>query len=251
MFVQANLSWRTWAVAAIVVLLALGVLVERRLTAAVAPLPQPLDRVPSVQKLVALTINVDWGEEFLPGILTALDQGGGRATFFITGRWAKAHPDLVRQIAQQGHQIENHGYSHPHPDRLSVSANLEEIKKAESVLRALTGRKPRFYAPPYGEKGPAGLRAAHQLGYQTVLWTLDTVDWRPESTPELIAQRVLNPGSRFGVKPDKRGAIVLMHPKENTVKALPVILKQLEREGFRCVTLDELITLSQAGNTTP
>lgn len=227
-----------------------GVLAERWALVAASPLPKPLEQFTTDQKVMALTINVDWGEEYIPGMLDALAKGNAHATFFVTGRWAKNHPELVKKIVESGHQVENHGYAHPHPDRLSVAANREEIKKTESIISGLTGYKTRFYAPPYGEKGASGLKAAADLGYTTVLWTLDTVDWRPESTPQQIAQRILNPAVRFGIKPNKRGAIILMHPKENTVKALPIILAQLNREGYRLLTLNELITLDQAGNTT-
>jgi len=215
-----------------------------------ASVSKPIEQVKTDQKVISLTINVDWGEEYIPAILDALDKDKARVTFFVTGRWAKKHPELLKLMASRGHEIENHGYSHLHPDQHSERANQEEIKKTESIIEGIIGKKTRFYAPPYGEKGVSGLRAADQLGYKTILWTLDTVDWRNESTPEIIAKRVLNPAIRFGIKPNKSGAIVLMHPKENTVKALPVILDQLTREGFVLQTIDELITFDQFGDTT-
>lgn len=244
-----RISRRTIAIAGIVLLLGVGVLSERFVSGPVLN-PKPLEQVKTSAKAMAFTINVDWGEEFIPGILDVLDKEGSKVTFFVTGRWAKNHPELLKEMAARGHQIENHGYSHPHPDRLSVGANQEEIKKTESIILGLTGYKTKYYAPPYGETGSSGLTAAKALGYQTVLWTLDTVDWRPESGPEVIASRILRPAVRFGVKTDKRGAIVLMHPKENTLKALPGILRQLAKEGYRIVRLDELITLGDEGNTT-
>lgn len=234
----------------IVLLLIAGFLVERWVAVSAPQPAKPMERISTEKKIIALTINVDWGEEYIPGLLEVLATKQARATFFVTGRWAKNHPDMVKAIAEQGHQIENHGYSHPHPDRLSVEANREEIRKTESVIYGLTGYKTRFYAPPYGEKGASGLKAADSLGYTTVLWTLDTVDWRPESTPELISKRIMAPEARFGSKPDRRGAIVLMHPKENTLKALPVILDQMTKEGFSFLTINDLITFSLTGNTT-
>ncbi len=213
------------------------------------PAIKPIEQINTSQKVMALTINVDWGEEYIPGILQELDKGKAKVTFFITGRWAKNNPDIVHSIAEAGHQIENHGYSHPHPDRLSVKSNQEEIKKTEEIIFNLTGKKTSFYAPPYGEKGITGLKAAEELGYYTVLWTLDTVDWRPGSSPGIIAKRVLDP-ERSGKKLNKCGAIVLMHPKENTLKALPIILFQLAQEGFSLKTINELITLDNTGDTT-
>jgi peptidoglycan-N-acetylglucosamine deacetylase len=250
MFINLRISRRILSLGGIFFLLIAGFLCQHWMVLANSPVTKPMEQIVTEQKVMALTINVDWGEEFIPGILDVLDKGNAKATFFVTGRWAKKHSDLLKQIANRGHEIENHGYSHPHPDQLSVGANQEEIKKTESIIQEITGRKTRFYAPPYGEKGTSGLKAADLLGYQTILWTLDTVDWRSESTPEIIVQRIVNPAIRFGIKPQKNGAIVLMHPKLNTVKALPVILSQLTREGFAFQTLDALITFDQIGNTT-
>lgn len=211
---------------------------------------KPIEQIQTERKIIALTMNVDWGEEYIPDILQILEKKGAHITFFVTGRWARKHPELIKKMSDGGHEIENHGYSHPHPDQLPVAANQEELKKTERIIQGLSGYKTCYYAPPYGERGQSGLKAAQELGYTTILWTLDTVDWRPESTPEVIAARILNPARRFGVIPDKRGAIVLMHPKENTLKALPLILDRLKKEGFVFVSINELITSDRAGNTT-
>lgn len=250
MLISLRISRRVLSLGGIFLLLLVGIVAEAKISACKAPVIKPIEQIKTDQKVMALTINVDWGEEYIPGILEELEKRKAHVTFFVTGRWAKKNPELLKLIAASGHQIENHGYSHPHPDHLSVGANQEEIKKTESIVEGLIGRKTHFYAPPYGEKGVSGLRAADELGYQTILWTLDTVDWRPDSTPEIIARRIINPAVRFGIKPNKAGAIILMHPKANTVKALPVILDQLTQEGFNFLTLDELITFDRIGDTT-
>ena len=247
MFINLRISRRVLSLVVIFLLLFVGIVTGKWAIVSNATVSKPIEQVKTDQKVMALTINVDWGEEYISAILDALDKGKASATFFVTGRWAKKHPELLKSMASRGHQIENHGYSHPHPDHLSVGSNQEEIIKTERIIEGIIGRKTRFYAPPYGEKGVSGLRAADELGYQTILWTLDTVDWRGDSTAEIIAKRVLNPAIRFGIKPNKSGAIVLMHPKENTVKALPVILDQLNREGFVLKTIDGLITFDQIG----
>lgn len=250
MYLYVKLSHRAMKIIAVIFVLCLGLIFEQKIVKTLASVPQPIDQIKTEEKVIALTINVDWGEEYIPGLLDALDQGHAKATFFLTGRWASKNPEMVKEIQARGHEIQNHGYSHPHPDRLSVAANEEEIMKTETIIQNSTGQKTQYYAPPYGEKGAPGLKAAQNLGYQTILWTLDTVDWRPESSPDIIVQRIVDPAVRFGVKPRKEGAIVLMHPKENTVKALPRILEALNREGFKMIKLSELITLKPIGNTT-
>jgi len=214
-------------------------------------IPVPLEQVKTEERVIALTVNIDWGEEYIPKMLEIFESYDAKVTFFVTGRWAEKNPELLKMMATKGHSIQNHGYYHSHPDKQSIAQNKQELLKTEKVIEDIIGTKTRFYAPPYGERGKNGLIAADELGYTTVLWTLDTIDWREDSTPELIVQRVLNPKIRYGVKPDKKGAIVLMHPKENTVIALPKILSGLQQEGFQMVTIEKLITFDLSGNTTP
>jgi peptidoglycan/xylan/chitin deacetylase (PgdA/CDA1 family) len=205
-------------------------------------LKPPLEQIATDEKVIALTINVDWGGEYIQKILEVMTKYEAKATFFVTGRWAQNNPELLKLIVAQGHQIENHGYYHSHPDKLPVEKTKEELIKTEKVIMDSTSKKTSFYAPPYGERGLNGLKAADNLGYITVLWTIDTVDWMSQSTPDIIAQRILEPKIKFGIKPDRNGAIVLMHPKENTVKALPRILSRLREEGYKMVTIEKLIT---------
>lgn len=246
-----RIRYRDLALLGIAVLLICGYMAERWLAGVTtAPVDQPIEQVKTEYKVIALTINVDWGEENIPAMLAELDKAGAKVTFFLTGRWAKNHPELVQAMAAAGHELENHGYSHPHPDQLSVEQNKQELRKTESIIQGISGYQTRYYAPPYGERGISGLRAAEELGYKTILWTLDTIDWRTDSTAQLISERVLHPEARFGKTPNHRGAIVLMHPKENTVKALPQILSHLHNEGFEFVTIEQLITLNLSGNTT-
>ena len=250
MFINIKISRRILSFGGIFLLLLSGIVAEHWLVASDVAVSKPIVQIETAQLVMALTINVDWGEENIPAMLDILDQHKAPVTFFVTGRWAKKNPELLKTISNRGHQIENHGYSHPHPDKLTIGANEEEIKKTESIIEGIIEKKTHLYAPPYGEKGVSGLRAAEALGYETILWTLDTVDWRPDSTPEIIARRIVNPAIQFGIKPNKSGAIVLMHPKPNSVKALPVILDQLTRDGFSFQTLDELITSEHIGDTT-
>jgi len=181
---------------------------------------------------IALTVNVDWGEEYLPAILEACAAKKVRLTFFITGRWAEKFPEMVRRIADAGHEVGSHGYSHPHPDHLSVDDNLRDIKRAEDVLTRILGVRPRLYAPPYGERGPAVLQAAESAGYRTILWSVDSLDWRRPDR-EYIVRRVVDRAHN--------GAIVLMHPTEGTAAAVPELIEGLKDKGFELVTVSELL----------
>ncbi|NPV72237.1 MAG: polysaccharide deacetylase family protein [Pelotomaculum sp.] len=184
------------------------------------------------EKKIALTFNVVWGEEYIRQLLDCLNEENVKATFFIGGQWAEDFPELTREIAGNGHEIGNHGYSHPHPDRLSLSANKGEIKKTEDVLFRVAAVKTVLFAPPYGERGNAVLRAAEEAGYTTVLWSIDTIDWQ-RPNPSVIVRRVAEGAHN--------GAIVLMHPTAPTVHALPLIIRNLKEQGYELVKVSALI----------
>ena len=184
---------------------------------------------------VALAINVDWGEEVIPGMLDTLAEEDTKATFFITGRFAEQFPEIVAQIAEAGHEIGNHGYAHSHPDQLTVEKNKEDITKAEQILEPIIGMKPVLYAPPYGERGETILTAAEQCGYTTILWSADTIDWeQPAPSREVLIQRVT--GDKL-----QKGAILLMHPKTHTAEALEDIIKTIRDKGYTCVKVSDVL----------
>lgn len=89
-----------------------------------------------------------------------------------------------------------------------------------------------MFAPPYGERGPTVLQAAEEAGYHTILWTADTIDWQ-RPAPEVIVRRVLDKA--------ENGSIVLMHPTEPTVKALPDMIKGLKEKGYQLVTVSDML----------
>ncbi|MGI6491688.1 MAG: polysaccharide deacetylase family protein [Pelotomaculum sp.] len=184
------------------------------------------------EKKIALTFNVVWGEEYIPQILTVLKDNNVPATFFIGGQWAEDFPDLTKQIALDGHEVGNHGYSHPHPDNISREANLTEIKQAEAAIENACGVKTRLFAPPYGERADHVLEAASQAGYQTILWSIDTIDWQ-RPAPSVLVDRVMGKLHH--------GAIVLLHPTSPTVEALPTIIQELKLAGYEIVTISVLL----------
>lgn len=181
---------------------------------------------------VSLACNVFWGEEYLPEMLDILDRYNVKITFFIGGSWAKRNPEVLKLIVQHGHELGNHTYSHPHPNALSKEQNKEQIERAEVLIKELTGVKTILYAPPYGEFNTTVLEAANELNYKTIMWSIDTVDWkRPPAS--VIVSRVMNKMHK--------GAIVLMHPTEPTAKALPELIRRIQESGYSIVPVSSLI----------
>ncbi|WP_378952428.1 polysaccharide deacetylase family protein [Pelosinus sp. sgz500959] len=194
--------------------------------------PQPIFHGNLAAPKIAFACNVFWGEEFLPKMLTTLDENNTKITFFIGGSWAKRFPDLVVELGNRGHELGNHTYSHPHPNTLSKDKNKEQILRAEQLVTELTQFKTTLYAPPYGEYNDIVLAAATELGYKTIMWTIDTIDWqRPPS--DIIIDRVM--------KKINNGAIILIHPTESTAKALPELIKQLKSKGYTITTVSDIL----------
>lgn len=196
---------------------------------------KPIDRGSETSKYIAFACNVDWGNEVLPDILDILDQEQVKITFFVTGRWAKEFPDLMQEIVDRGHEIGSHGYQHLDYGTLSLSQNQEQIKKADEILTQYTKEKITLFAPPSGAYNENTLVAAEQLGYKTILWTMDTIDWRAGSTKDVIIDRILK-------KDHFNGAIVLMHPMPETAKAMPVLIGAMREKGLEVGRVSDVLS---------
>ncbi|MBE3591214.1 MAG: polysaccharide deacetylase family protein [Firmicutes bacterium] len=182
---------------------------------------------------MAVEINVAWGDEWIPALLDVLDRHRAKATWFLMGDWAEAHPQLARQIAQRGHEIASHGYSAVDWDRLDRKAILDQISRADQAIERATGVRPFWFSTHKGVVNEEILKAARELGHETVMWTADTVDWM-NPTVEWMVGRVM--------KKAGPGALILMHPTERTPEALDRILSALEARGLKVVTVGELLS---------
>ena len=183
---------------------------------------------------VSLSFNVDWGEEYLPDILAVLAEKDVKATFFLTGRWCDNNPALAAEIAAAGHELGNHGYSHASPNASGEEEIVAEIERTKDAIRDAAGVTTRLYAPPSGEAEPHVLTAAARAGCETVLWSVDTVDWQKPDAATVL-QRVT--AQLHG------GDIILAHPTACTLEALPAIIEDARAKGYRFVTVSENLGL--------
>jgi peptidoglycan/xylan/chitin deacetylase (PgdA/CDA1 family) len=198
--------------------------------------PDPVDRGPANRPVAALMFNVDWGEEYLPGILDVLVRERARATFFVTGWWAGEHPDLVRRMAQEGHEVGNHGAEHVHPAALSRDALLAHLAGGEQVLTRILGRRPApVYAPAYGEFSATIVEVAAAAGYVTVRWTSNTGDYT-KPPPAVIVSRATGGAVN--------GGLVLMHPTTPTLEALPGVIRAFRERGLILTTVSDVLGLA-------
>jgi probable sporulation protein (polysaccharide deacetylase family) len=195
--------------------------------------PQPIYKGNPKKPMVSLMINVAWGNEYLPGMLETLNKENVRATFFLDGSWLSKNINMARKILEQGHELSNHAYSHKNMSGLSRQRAIEEILKTERLLREELGVNNRLFAPPSGDYDMETVKIAHELGLQTILWTIDTVDWQ-KPAPEFIVRKI---NSRL-----EPGAMILMHPTASSSRALPAMIREIKGKGLTLGTVSELIS---------
>ncbi|WP_212961851.1 polysaccharide deacetylase family protein [Siminovitchia fordii] len=194
--------------------------------------PAPIYRAHPDKPMVGFLINVAWGNEYLPQMLSTLKKHNVKATFFLEGRWVKENPDLAKMIAADGHEVGNHSYSHPKMEMLGEGKVREELLKTNEIIEATTGEKPVWFGPPSGGFRDKTVQIASELDMKTVMWTVDTIDWQKPS-PETIIDRVMTK-----VHP---GAMILMHPTDSTAKALDPLIKQIREKNLRIGTVTKLM----------
>lgn len=192
-----------------------------------------VDSGPADRKAVAIMCNVAWGEEYLIPMLKVLAAKGVKITFFIEGQWAYKNPELVREIMAQGHEVENHGYQHVYPTKLSRKDLISDISRTRDILQDITRRKTIYYHPPYRDFNDYVVNTAYDTGHITVINNIDTIDWQ-KPAPEIILQRVK--------KKLRNGGIILIHPTAPTVLALPILIDQIRQEGYEIESIGKLLT---------
>lgn len=231
--------WMTvGAVAAILV--ALTVIGIKNQAQAVSTTLPPQDRyslrdVLTKKPVVALTFDISWGTVMPPKILHILEQQHVAATFFVSGPWAQQNPQIVRQMAKDGFEVESHGWAHVNYSELGAKGVADNIQKANGVIESLTGKHPTFVRPPNGDFNSTSIMAARSLGYTTVTWGTDSLDWMNPGVSTIVSRVTgrVHPGD-----------IILMHASDTckqTDLALPTILQDLRAKGYKFLTLSALI----------
>jgi peptidoglycan/xylan/chitin deacetylase (PgdA/CDA1 family) len=197
---------------------------------------EAISSVDTSEPVVALTFDDGPHPEQTPRLLDLLAERGIRATFYLIGANAQAHPEIVERTLAEGHELGNHTWSHRFLTTQRSRSILEEVGSAHSVINDITGAPPATLRPPYGAVTP-GLSGwmNSRFGYETVLWSVDAADWEgPDS--DTITERLVS-GAR-------NGSIILVHdPVPAVVEAMPETLDRLLDRGFRFVTVGELLAM--------
>lgn len=187
------------------------------------------DQLDPQGKMIALTFDDGPGVKATARILAALEEVGGRATFFMLGENAAAHPDLARQVAQAGHLVGTHTNSHKSLIRLTAKEMLQEVELSLDNIQKATGVRPAILRPPYGNVNDL---VKETLDLPLVNWSVDTRDWDSRDAQKVYDHILANV---------RDGDIVLMHDiYDSTAEAVEMVLPELVKRGYQLVTVEEL-----------
>jgi len=193
-------------------------------------------RLPTNKRYIALTFDIGWGNQVSGTVLRVLQRKNVKnATFFLSATWAAQYPRSARRIRSQGYEIGSHGYLHHDYTKHSENWIRSQVKKAERVIKNVTGVRTRLIRTPYGSINGKVVKLLGTLNYRTIHWSVDSLDWTNPGV-DAIVKRVLSQ--------TRSGDIILMHASDSatqTAKALPIMIDRLRAKGFRFVTVSELI----------
>ena len=238
---HANLSWLAWVVdVAAVLLLTLG---AWGMFGASSPLFGGVVDGKRIRKnVVALTFDDGPSPDTTPRILDILRAEGVRATFFVLGKHAERHPEIVERIVREGHELGNHGYDHGILAFAGATQVHRQLQRTERLLRKAGGPPVRVFRAPHGFRSPFVARTARRLGYVTCAWSAGVFDTAKPGADVIIAR------STKALKP---GAILLLHDadgwgdddRSQTADALPGIIAAARERELDFLTMTELAEL--------
>lgn len=182
---------------------------------------------------VAITFDAAWGDEDAEEIRSILNQHEVKATFFMVGDWMRKYPELVKKLAEDGHDMANHSNKHPHVCQMDKEAIKKDLMAAHNEIKNLTGQECNLYRPPYGEYNNTVLQAAKECGYHTIQWDVDSLDWKEFGVQPVVDRVTRNV---------RNGSIVLFHNNAKYIKEfLPLVIERLQEDGYEIVPISELI----------
>lgn len=199
---------------------------------------EPIRHIKTSEKVVALTFDDGPEQPYTEKILGVLGKHNVKATFFVLGGNAKASPDLIKKIMAEGHDLGSHTMYHDKMKNKSVEAIKKDLESVDNILRSQGYKKEITFRAPYGITSPNLKTALQQLDKRMVLFTFLPQDWT-----NISAQAIYN----NVMKEMKPGLIITLHDggkrRENTVKATDMLIETLQKQGYRFVTVSEMLKL--------
>ncbi len=195
----------------------------------------PIYCVQTDKPQIALTFDAAWGNEDTAKILSILEKNQVPVTFFMTGGWVDAYPDDVKAILAAGHDLGNHSENHKNMSQLSTDEMRSELTAVHDKVKALTGYDMFLFRPPYGDYSNEVIQTAASLGYYSIQWDVDSLDWKDYGVASII-DTVTN-HAHLG-----NGSIILCHNgAKYTADALEELIATLRGKGYEFVRVSDLI----------
>ena len=191
----------------------------------------PKSTLDATKPMVALTFD-DGPGKYEDRILAAFRKYGGKGTFFFVGTQAEKYPNVVKRVAEAGHEVANHSYKHENLPKLSQAGATQSLAKTNEILRRLSGQSVSLVRPPYGATSSSVKAALQNQGQPSILWSIDTLDWKTrnaKSSINIVLQQV------------KDGDVILMHSiYAQSAEAAEALIPALQERGYQLVTVSEL-----------
>ena len=194
--------------------------------------------VPKKEKVIALTFDDGPHPVYTPKVLEILKKYDAHATFFHVGYKMTQFPQIVQQVVQGGHELGNHSMTHAYENEVGFERMRNDLIQAEAVIQKYQQNSPKLFRPPGGYIDNNLLKEVQVKGYKVVLWSYhqDPKDWSLPGA-QTIAEHV--------IRHARNGDIVLLHDgggdRSQTIQALKSILPTLKQQGFKFVTVSELL----------
>jgi len=198
-----------------------------------------INRVNTNEKVIALTFDDGPMPVYTEKVLEKLKPFGIKATFFLIGEEIEKNLDLAKTIVKCGHQIGNHSYSHKKMVFVSSKFVKDEIDKTNQLIRETGYKGETIFRPPYGKKLITLPLYLSKKSIPTIMWDIEPEKFVDTKDPKNIVD--------YAVKNTKPGSIILLHPmflsRRTTIESIPFIIEKLLEEGFKFVTVSELIDI--------
>lgn len=195
----------------------------------------PIYCVQTDKPQIAISFDAAWGNEDTRRILEILKKNNVKATFFMTGGWVESYPDDVRAIYADGHDLGNHSQNHKNMSQLSDEECKQELLSVHEKVKELTGYEMFLFRPPYGDYDNHVITNARSIGYYSIQWDVDSLDWKDYGTTSII--NTVTRHKHLG-----NGSIILCHNgAKYTAEALDSLIQELKAQGYTFVPLSELI----------
>jgi peptidoglycan/xylan/chitin deacetylase (PgdA/CDA1 family) len=196
---------------------------------------QPIGRVHTKEKVIALTFD-DGPDDNWEAFARLFTERDVKATFFVIGKKVEKNPDAVKAFHEAGMEIGNHSYSHRDMSTLTIEEVKRETLQTQALVEKATGEAPKLYRAPFLKYSPEILSMLDEMQLPAVNAEVLTGDWQKEMTAERIFKRATTD--------IQSGDILLMHSwSGKTLEVMPRILDALEAQGFRFVTVSELMQI--------